>query len=343
MSPRTNIVVAVGLVVFGAGGAAGLASLRSGIKTVDAADPVDLQTVAVDNRDLVIEHEVVGRLAPAASLDVASPAEGTLLTVADLGSVVSAGAILAVVDDRPVVVLDGDTPAWRELSVGSEGVDVEQLEAALVGAGFDADANVTVDEEYTSATASMVEEWQESLGADPTGIVGRGAVVFLESPMRVESTTVDVGALVAVGDVLVGLASLDRVATADVAVADTLDLAIGDAVSVRLPDRSTLQADVGSITAGTDTSTRSVTVDIEESESVIGLGSSDVDLSWSETVALDVPTLPSGVFRRLENGTYVIDIVGDGGIEVLVVELVRHVGSRVEVSGVPVDAQVLSP
>ncbi len=309
-----------------------------------SADPLDLPTVRVEPRDLMIDHEVVGALEPTSSLDVTAPAAGTVVEVAPSGSVVGSGSILAVVGDEPVAVLEGELPAWRDLVVGDEGPDVEQLETALVSAGFDPDGVITVDEEYTSATAEMVEDWQEEIGAEPTGEVRHGAVVFLPEPMRVESVAVEPGALVAAGDTLVGLASLGRVAVADVPVADVAALAPGDPVTVRLPDRETLDGTVATVVAQTDTSTRRLTVELPGApESLAGLGAVDVDVLWTEAVAEDVATLPATAFRRLEDGTYVVDVVDGGELRALTVEPGRQVGSRVEVAGVPRDADVVAP
>lgn len=47
------------------------------------------------------------------------------------GTTVRRGDVVAEVSGRPVIVLEGDFPAYRELSDGSDGPDVRQLRAAL--------------------------------------------------------------------------------------------------------------------------------------------------------------------------------------------------------------------
>ncbi|NIR34535.1 MAG: peptidoglycan-binding protein, partial [Actinobacteria bacterium] len=52
-----------------------------------------------------------------------------------------------------------------------EGPDVRQLEQALVDLGYDPDGALTVDEDFTGFTATVVERWQEDVGIEEDGIV----------------------------------------------------------------------------------------------------------------------------------------------------------------------------
>ena len=165
-----------------------------------ASEALELSTVQVEQRDLVIDHATVGSLDPVRSWDVTAPGEGLVVEAAEVGTPVVSGSVIAVVDDHPVAVLPGDLPAWRDLDVGDVGPDVDQLESALVGGGFDPGGSVTVDDEYTSATAAMVEAWQESIGAAPTGAVGRRDVVYVTEEMRIETVHAAPGATVAAGE-----------------------------------------------------------------------------------------------------------------------------------------------
>ena len=319
---------------------------RSWGEAAEAVDPADLPTVAVERRDLEVDHEAVGTLEPTGVTSLLAPVTGTVVEIAPLGVTIAAGSVVAVVDDRPVALLEGAVPAWRSLATGDVGEDVEQLEAALVAAGFDPAGQITVDDEFTSSTAAMVEDWQESIGAEPTGRLALGDVVFVAEPVRVESVAVAPGATVATGDVLLELATTQRVVAADVAVADATSLTIGAAVEVRLPDRSRIGGTVLTVAGARDPEVRAVTIAIESGAPIdlAGLGAVDVDVSWTEPVAEDVPTLPASAFRRLDDGSYVVDVIdGEGELDTIVVEVGRQVGVHVEVAGVPVDATVVSP
>lgn len=99
------------------------------------------------------------------------------------GDLVEPGSVLLGVDLRPVVVVPGDVPAFRDLDVGARGADVQQLETFLHQAGHLA---VQPDDAYDRATARAVRAWQRALGVEPDGIVRAGDVVFSPAlPARV--------------------------------------------------------------------------------------------------------------------------------------------------------------
>ncbi len=124
---------------------------------------------------------------------------GVLTWLPDNGAIIESGDVIARVDDTPTVVLEGDLPMYRTLREGVEGADVQQLEQALVDLGYDPDETVTIDDEFTSATESMVERWQEDLGVDETGRTSVGDIIFAPLPAQVESSQSAVGSSVSQG------------------------------------------------------------------------------------------------------------------------------------------------
>lgn len=130
--------------------------------------------------------------------DVTVPAgaNGVVTWLPAAGAILENGSVVARIDEAPIVVLQGDIPMYRALGGGDEGPDVQQLERALVDLGYDSDESVTIDEEFTSATESMVERWQESLGMDETGRVTVGEVIFAPLPGQVLSHQSAVGTAV---------------------------------------------------------------------------------------------------------------------------------------------------
>lgn len=314
----------------------------------DAAGGEDLaerySTVELSTSDMVVDHEASGTVTPANSVSVGSPTQGLVVEIADLGDIVGAGDMIAVVDDQPVIVIEGNTPMWRTLTIGVEGADVEQLELALVGFGLDPSESVTVDTEYTSATADLVRDWQESVGAPATGTVGVNDIVILSAPMQVGSTATDVGMSVADGQEILLLESTRRVVTSDIAVADAAQLNVGDSVEIRLPDRSLLAGIVSTLTLPTDASVRSVTIELADPDGVAPTNGVTVSVLWSQTVAEQVVTAPADAFRRLEDGTYVIDVLSDSGtVAAIPITPGMQVGNRVEIDSAPADAQVIRP
>lgn len=107
----------------------------------DAPKPGPI-TAPIENR--VIENTVVlrGEVAYADSVAVAIDAAGgeskAVVTgqVPAVGAVFNAGNVALEVAGRPVIVLPGELPAYRSLSIGMRGPDVTQLKQALSALGY---------------------------------------------------------------------------------------------------------------------------------------------------------------------------------------------------------------
>jgi hypothetical protein len=78
----------------------------------------------------------------------------------------SEGEVILSISGRPVFVLRGATPAHRDMSPGTSGGDVHQLEEALERLGFNPG---TVDGIYDQKTAAAVERLYRKAGWDPFG------------------------------------------------------------------------------------------------------------------------------------------------------------------------------
>jgi len=74
------------------------------------------------------------------------------------------GEVILSLSGRPVFVLRGATPAYRDMSPGTSGSDVRQLEEALARLGFDPGR---VDGIYDQKTSAAVERWYRKTGWDP--------------------------------------------------------------------------------------------------------------------------------------------------------------------------------
>ena len=97
------------------------------------------------------------------------------------GQKVSPGHVIAQVDGRPVILLRGKLPAYRDLRVGDTGPDVTQLQAALTGLGY---SDYDESGYFGASTALAVETLFDHFGyrvplytprarkspANPTGI-----------------------------------------------------------------------------------------------------------------------------------------------------------------------------
>ena len=106
----------VGLAVLALVAAGGVAKLRSADRPA-AARPAPA-TTEVTRGDLVEVRTVPGTLAYGPELAGVSRLTGTVTAIAPLGSTVERGEALFRIDDRPVVLMYGGLPAYRELTAG---------------------------------------------------------------------------------------------------------------------------------------------------------------------------------------------------------------------------------
>ncbi len=119
-------------------------------------------------------------LAPAG----ANRASGTVTGVSvSPGDEVSQGAILYRVDQRPVVIAQGDVPMYRDIGVDARGADVRQLQQLLKDLGF---YTLEVDGVVRWGTMQAIMAWQKELGVAQSGSVEVGDVIFVPKlPTRV--------------------------------------------------------------------------------------------------------------------------------------------------------------
>ncbi len=186
-------------------GAAG--SLLAGAVTVfalagsDAADTSEREsataTASIEKRDLTESLKETGDLGYSGADPVIARKSGTVTWLPKRGQVIPRGGRLLEIDESPVSLMFGRVPAYRDLENGVEdGIDVKQLERNLVALGFDPHGEITVDDEFTSATTSAVQRWQEDLGIGETGVVALGDVVFMEGRRRISALNVSLGAAI---------------------------------------------------------------------------------------------------------------------------------------------------
>ena len=148
----------------------------------------------VERRTLVETDTESGTLSYAGAQTVYDRLSGTVTWLPAVGQLIKPGQALFDVDNKPVLLMDGSTPAFRNLTPkDSDGPDIEELNANLVKLGFDADG-IVVDDVWQAATTVGVEELQDSLGMDATGKLTLGRVVFLPGAQLISTVDGTVGA-----------------------------------------------------------------------------------------------------------------------------------------------------
>ncbi len=175
--------------------AGGVAAVLADTSSPSAAGKKDGggEAIVVQRRDLVQTDTESGTLSYADPRTVYDRLAGTITWLPSAGRVIRPGGTLFAVDGRPVILLDGSTPAYRDLAPGdSDGPDILQLNRNLVALGFDP-VGIVLDQEWQAATTAGVEQLQTSLGESPTGSFSLGQVVFLPGDQIVAGVEATLG------------------------------------------------------------------------------------------------------------------------------------------------------
>lgn len=127
---------------------------------------VPVESIALSN-DVVVRGDAEFEGAVDLELDTAL-GDGTSRVVTgrvpEIDTEVNEGDVIIEVSGRPVFVLGGDLPTFREFKPGLEGDDVLQLETSLARLGF---LDVEPDRLYGSATEDAITAMYENAGYEP--------------------------------------------------------------------------------------------------------------------------------------------------------------------------------
>jgi hypothetical protein len=179
---------------------------------------------------------------------VINQAQGTYTKLPQIGQVISQGQVLYRVDDSPVVLLYGSTPAYRSLSAGATGVDVAELNADLVALGYAAPNQLTPPSSFFgSTTTTAVEKLQAALGVAQNGTLTLGQAVFQPGAVRVTTVSAQLGGSTQTGQTVMQGSSTSRQVQVALNASQQTDVAVGDRVTIRLPNSQTTPGVVSSV------------------------------------------------------------------------------------------------
>jgi len=333
-------ILAVALLAAGA-----LWFARSGIGDRDGRADTTLpvaapsRTAEVLRTDLVVTEDIDGTLGFVAGDPIVNRLPGTVTALPAEGTTYGFGDVLYRIDTTPVVVAEGTIPMYRPLSSRStDGPDIQQLEAMLVAGGYDPDGNIEIDEDFTSATRTAVENWQDALGMDDTGVVDLGRIVFVPAPIRVVEVRPIVGAGIRDGEIVATTSAPATKVTARLDTADQGLLSEGDAVVVELPDGRDAPAtvtSVGSVAQRAPDGSSFLEVEIELDDPAMGEGLDEapVTVTFETERAEEVLAVPVTALLALAEGGYAVEVVDTDGTHLVGVDTGTFADGLVEVVG----------
>ena len=175
---RKRINVLVGVLAFVVlalvGGWVGVSRIESPADVAARTAPPVPSPILVPVEERVLSSDIVTRgtarfglpqpisIAPSAL----KPQSGLITTLPRRNDPKREGDVLLTASGRPVFILQGSTPAYRDLVPGIQGDDVRQLQRALRRLGFDPGP---ADGSYAKSTSAAVSAWYRAGGWQPFG------------------------------------------------------------------------------------------------------------------------------------------------------------------------------
>jgi HlyD family secretion protein len=252
---RTTWVLAGAAVLAAVVAAGGVAVTSGATKASAAAQPAAANTAQVEKRTLSAMVSQPGTLTYRARSDgspysVTNRARGTYTQLPAVGQVISQGHVLYRVNDSPLVLLYGSTPAYRTLSAGATGPDVVELNADLVALEYANSAQLSPrSASFGLATTTAVEKLQAALGVTQNGTLTLGQAVFEPTAVRVTTVSAQPGGSAQTGETVLQATSTTRQVQVALDAAQQTSVAVGDKVSITLPDNQTTPGVVSSVGA----------------------------------------------------------------------------------------------
>ena len=321
---RAVVLVPVLLLAAGAGIAWSAGAFRSpgSSGTGQGAPPPATQPVA--REDLSSVTPVNATLGYAGSYTVRGQGGRTLTWLPSAGQVIGQGQVLYRLDNGvPVVLLYGGVPAWRTLDEGLTGADVAQLNHDLVTLRYanGSDISALGWDYYSWETASGVQQMESALGvSSPPGSLPLGSVVFESAAIRVSDVLGSLGGP-GIGTVLAATSD-QHVVTIPLSTAQESEVAVGDAVTVTLPDGTNTPgkiSSVGTVASGTASyATIQVTVTLRHPSAAGTLDQAPVTVYITSASAGNALVVPVGALLAQSSAAYAVEVVGLGNTRRLV-------------------------
>jgi hypothetical protein len=345
------LALAVVVVVAAVLGGADAAGVFNSAKPADSNNGYATSTQGVTRGSLTEQTQENGTLGDAGSYTVVVPGSssgsagsassgpsgsgsGTFTWLPAVGQTIRQGQAIYQVSGTPVVLLYGNVPAYRDLSEGMTGADVTELNTGLVKLGY-ATASALGPrpgwDYFSGETAYALGLLQAHLGLTQTGTLPLGQAVFLPGAIQVTGLgtgAVPGGSAAAGATVLTG-SSLTPVVTMDLDASMQTEVAVGNKVSVTLPDGSVTTGVISSVSTATSSSSSSSS---SSSANGSNSGSSGPGSSSSGSSAATITVVVS-----------LTDPKAAGNLTQVPVQVTITTGSVNNVLIVPVDALLAQP
>ncbi len=308
-------------------------------------DTEDLNTADVVRRDLIDTEEFSGTLGFGDPESLHTNTSGIVTgRLPEEGEVLDVGDVLFEVNSYPVVLLQGERPMYRPFERNMEdGPDVEQLEQALADMRIPGYEDMTVDENFTRVTEDVVEEWQNRLGVDETGVIDMGFVVFITEPIRISSVNVIEGQTISAQAAAFTITGQHQEIVSNLDPADAEIVNRLDRVEVELPDGRIAPGAVAEVarvatrltnaqTGAAGDPTIEVIIVLLDGEASSRFDAAPVDWTITKEVTPNALVVPASALIATIDGGFSVEVVHDGSTTLVPVEVGTFVDAFVQIT-----------
>ncbi len=297
MKPKTLLLSAAAILAAAATGAAIVTS--SGERPALAALRSQASTATVQAQELSATVAEDGSLTYRAQSDgspytVINQAGGIYTKLPAIGEVIRQGRVLYRVNNSPLVLLYGSTPAYRTMSSGASGPDVAELNADLVALGYATSAQLSPKSaSFGWATTLAVQKLQAAVGTGQTGTLALGQVVFEPTAVRVTGLSAQLGGRAQSGRAVLQGTSTTRQVQVALDANQQTDVAVGDRVTITLPNNRRTPGVVSSVGTVASCPSSSGSGGSSSSSAAPGADTCSSGSSGSSTPTITVDVTPS--------------------------------------------------
>jgi multidrug efflux pump subunit AcrA (membrane-fusion protein) len=280
---------------------------------------------------------------------VINQARGVYTKLPENGDKVDCGGVLYRVDDKPVVLLCGTVPAYRDLHTGEAGQDVRQFNRNLHELGYDAKAHVHIepaDNDFTVTTDKALEVRQRNKGVHVTGALAIGDAVFLSEAVRIAKVTGELGGSARPGAPVLNATSDKLQVQVALDPSQQSEVKKGDRAQITLPGNTPVSGRVeafgrvAQVPAGPDSKPADATIptyiSLDDPAKARGLDQAPVQVDITTKGVENALSVPVTALVGKSGGGFAVEVVRAGGRRELVavkLGLFDTGGGRVQVEG----------
>ena len=328
---RRTAGITAGLLAAAAAGAVATIAVRGGQAPASPPTAPPLTTATVVRTDLATTVLTSGTLGFAATSPVVNQLAGTYTALPAPGQAIRPGQDLYRVDNLPVVLMRGRTPAWRTFAPGmTGGPDVTELQRNLIALGYATGLFAAPSGQFDALTEVAVFRWQQAAGYPVTGEIALGQVAFLPAGIIVGGLDTAPGQPASPGQVPYGVTAPKRIVTVPLG-ANLPPVTTGEAVSIVLPSGSTTPGTITAIgpvppagnsgtsgTSGSSSTSMQLTI-TPDRPAATGTGQDvAVQVSLVTQSVHDVLAVPIAALLALAGGGYGVEVAGPSGHDRLI-------------------------